>query len=92
MAAFASLGTRAATSCGRVPVMTAIEMCGTALLALIAFLADRGANAGLLVALHLVRTGLMNCCYPLEDSVLMDFVPKKTRARWQALDSVSSAT
>ena len=27
------------------------------------------------------RSVVMNCCYPLEDSVLMDFVPKKTRPR-----------
>ena len=43
----------------------------------------------IVIAIYLVRTGLMNCTYPLEESVLMDYVPKSTRARWKALDSVS---
>ena len=30
---------------------------------------------------------LMNCTYPLEESILMDFAPKETRARWKSLDS-----
>ena len=30
----------------------------------------------LLVSVYLVRTGLMNCTYPLEESILMDFVPR----------------
>ena len=31
----------------------------------------------------------MNCTYPLEESILMDYVPKKTRARWKSLEAVS---
>lgn len=30
----------------------------------------------------------MNCTYPLEESILMDFVPKSRRARWKSLDSI----
>ena len=40
------------------------------------------------VVIYILRTGLMNCTYPLEESILMDYVPKQTRARWKALDSV----
>jgi MFS family permease len=40
------------------------------------------------VAIYLVRTSLMNCTYPIEESILMDFVPSDTRARWKALDSI----
>jgi len=32
----------------------------------------------------------MNCTYPLNESILMDFVPKNERARWKSLDSVVS--
>ena len=42
----------------------------------------------LLVSVYLLRTGLMNCTYPLEESILMDFVPSNQRARWKSLDSV----
>jgi sugar phosphate permease len=31
----------------------------------------------------------MNAPYPLEESILMDFVEKNTRARWKSLDSIS---
>ena len=30
-----------------------------------------------------------NCTYPVEESILMDYVPKNTRARWKSLESVS---
>ena len=41
------------------------------------------------VALYILRTALMNCTYPVEESILMDYVPKNTRARWKSLESVS---
>ena len=44
----------------------------------------------LTVAIYLMRTTLMNCTYPIEEAVLMDYVPPGTRARWKALDSISS--
>jgi hypothetical protein len=36
----------------------------------------------------IVRTGLMNCTYPLSESIVMDSVPKNQRARWKSLESV----
>ena len=50
----------------------------------------RIAKICLLSVIYLIRTCLMNCTYPVEQSILMDFVPKATRARWTSLDSVSS--
>ena len=41
------------------------------------------------VTLYILRTALMNCTYPVEESILMDYVPKNTRARWKSLESVS---
>jgi hypothetical protein len=32
----------------------------------------------------------MNSTYAIQESVLMDFVPKSTRARWKSLESVAS--
>ncbi len=43
-----------------------------------------------LVPIYVFRTGLMNATYPLQESILMDFVPKHQRARWKSLDSVAS--
>ena len=42
-----------------------------------------------LAAIYIVRSGFMNCCYPIEESILMDYVPKEARARWKSLESVS---
>merc|ERR1719273_217369 len=42
-----------------------------------------------LVPVYIVRTALMNATYPLQESILMDFVPKNERARWKSLESVA---
>ena len=47
-------------------------------------------RAMLIVAVYLVRTGVMNCSYPLLESILMDSVPSNQRARWKALESIAS--
>lgn len=44
----------------------------------------------MLVPIYVLRTSLMNAPYPLEESILMDFVPKDERARWKSLDSVAA--
>jgi len=40
-------------------------------------------------ALFVLRTSIMNSTTPLTKSLLMDVVPKKSRAKWSALESVS---
>merc|ERR1711871_1856523 len=42
-----------------------------------------------MVPIYLFRTGLMNCTYPLEESISMDFVPKEQRSRWKSLESIA---
>jgi MFS family permease len=44
----------------------------------------------LLVPIYVLRTAFMNATYPIQESILMDFVPKHERARWKSLDSVAS--
>jgi MFS family permease len=44
----------------------------------------------LLVPIYVLRTSFMNASYPLQESILMDFVPKEERARWKSLDSVAT--
>nr|CCA15008.1 Major Facilitator Superfamily (MFS) putative [Albugo laibachii Nc14]CCA25499.1 Major Facilitator Superfamily (MFS) putative [Albugo laibachii Nc14] len=41
------------------------------------------------IVFFLLRGGLMRCSQPLRRSLLMDAVPKKLRARWNALESLS---
>jgi len=40
------------------------------------------------LALYFMSTA-QHCCRPLKKGILMDFVPKKSRSRWNALDSVT---
>eukprot|EP00967_Tisochrysis_lutea_P092354 scaffold133115_cov36-Tisochrysis_lutea.AAC.1 len=57
-----------------------------------------------IAGIYICRTGLMNCTYPLEESLLMDHVPnellssrstpphhliRSARGRWKSLDSIS---
>lgn len=40
--------------------------------------------------LFILRSAFNGCCYPLEESTMMDNVEQKDRAKWQSLDSVCS--
>ena len=53
-----------------------------------ALLQPRWWKVVVIVAIYLLRTALMNCTYPLNSSILMDFTPKHQRARWQSLSSI----
>ena len=47
-------------------------------------------KAMLIVVVYLFRTGIINSCYPLLESILMDNVPSNQRARWKSLESIAS--
>lgn len=47
-------------------------------------------DARVMVPMYLVRTSLMNCNYPLQKSILMDYVSKEHRATWNSLEAVTS--
>eukprot|EP01065_Artemidia_motanka_P036467 TRINITY_DN4439_c0_g1_i1.p1 TRINITY_DN4439_c0_g1~~TRINITY_DN4439_c0_g1_i1.p1 ORF type:complete len:509 (+),score=106.36 TRINITY_DN4439_c0_g1_i1:59-1585(+) len=42
-----------------------------------------------LCAIYIIRTSLANASYPLEESILMDFVPRESRARWKGLQEIA---
>ena len=48
----------------------------------------RWLRVGVIVVVYLIRTGVMNCTYPLNTSIMMDYCPKDQRARWTSLQSV----
>jgi Major Facilitator Superfamily len=47
-------------------------------------------RASLIVIVYLFRTGIINCSYPLLESILMDNVPSNQRARWKSLEAIAS--
>lgn len=100
MAVSTSASTALSRRIGRVQVMLLNRVFGIVLLCALAFLADfwlvDGLEGGrvpthkvlLVVGIYLTRTALMNGTQPLNTSVMMDFTPRHSRARWQSLTSV----
>jgi MFS family permease len=77
---------------GRVQTIVLFKGLGVASLFLLVWL--DGAFGGarplyLLVPPFLLQTGLTDSTYPLEESLLMDFVPQHRRGRWKSLESVA---
>ena len=50
--------------------------------------APAATRVGVIVAIYLLRTGLMNCTFPLSSSIMMDSVPADQRARWASAQSL----
>jgi MFS family permease len=92
MSIASTLCTRLAnTGFGRVQAMLLYSVCGVALLYSMVFCKSYlDSHPFLLVPIYVLRTSFMNASYPLQESILMDFVPKDERARWKSLDSVAS--
>ena len=81
----------AASGVGRVQTQLISSLLGVSLLyCMVFFKAYLDKHPVLLVPIFVLRTSLMNASYPLQESILMDFVPKESRARWTSLDAVAS--
>jgi len=87
---FSAIATSVSKKTGRVQTVLIAEGSGIFLLFLMAALRPYWSNATLIIVLYVIRTGLMNCGAPLQKSILMDFVDKSSRARWNSLDNISS--
>ena len=81
----------AASGVGRVQTQLISSILGVSLLyCMVFFKAYLDKRPALLIPIFVLRTSLMNASYPLQESILMDFVPKESRARWTSLDAVAS--
>ena len=91
IAAASAAAARVARRAGRVQAMLAFKAPGVACLLWLA--ADRAlwrSSPRGVALLFLARTGLANATYPLSRSILSDYVPKRSRARWNALEAVTA--
>lgn len=70
---------------GRMPVIVLTRVVGTLCLLAMALSTSFEAQCGLFLA----RGAMMRCTEPLRRSLLMDFVPKKQRARWNSLEGLT---
>ncbi|KAF4693410.1 hypothetical protein FOZ62_013467, partial [Perkinsus olseni] len=46
----------------------------------------------LLLAVYFIRGGFQNAVYPLDRSLIMDYVVSKQRGRWNAVESITAAS
>uniref|UniRef100_K3W6E3 Major facilitator superfamily (MFS) profile domain-containing protein n=1 Tax=Globisporangium ultimum (strain ATCC 200006 / CBS 805.95 / DAOM BR144) TaxID=431595 RepID=K3W6E3_GLOUD len=78
-------GQRFSRALGRMPIIVSTRIASTVCLLCMTF----AKPLHLQVALFLMRGGMMRCSQPLRRSVLMDFVRREVRARWNALEGIS---
>jgi len=84
------LGTSLSSWFGRVQTTLLLEISGVSCLYVMVFFKGYlDTHPFVLVPIYVARTALMNSPYPLQESILMDFVPKDERARWKSLESIS---
>jgi MFS family permease len=76
---------RVSKTIGRTPIIVSTRIASTVCLVGMAF----AQPLHLQVLLFLMRGGMMRCSQPLRRSVLMDFVKREVRARWNALEGIS---
>lgn len=74
---------------GRVQIMIYSKIIGVLALVLLCFCQGIFDRKGfLLVPCYLLHTTFVSATDPLEESLLMDFSPRRYRARWMSLDSI----
>ncbi|EKF30367.1 hypothetical protein MOQ_005825 [Trypanosoma cruzi marinkellei] len=77
---------------GRLPAVITVRLIGTTLLLLLALLDGPNTGLGVVLALVISRNSLMNSPTGVTRSVIMDCVPKSSRAKWSAFESFASFT
>ncbi|GAX16023.1 hypothetical protein FisN_22Hh119 [Fistulifera solaris] len=92
---FSFVSQKISQSMGRVETSVMFNVCGVLMLYFMTWLShdiQEGDTSRriLIVGVYLLRTGIMNCPYPLLESILMDAVPSNQRARWKSLESIAS--
>ena len=73
---------------GRVLTVMVTRSFGISILLAVACMRPLWSQWQIILPMMWVRMGIMNCTGALTQSIMNDYAPKKTRGRWNALDSV----
>ncbi|KAK9821640.1 hypothetical protein WJX74_002867 [Apatococcus lobatus] len=76
-----------AKTLGRVQVLLLLKCLGVGLLYWMALIPSIWKRPLLIMSVSLARMAFMNSGYPIQKSILMDYVPRSTRARWNSVDT-----
>eukprot|EP00891_Asterochloris_glomerata_P001821 jgi/Astpho2/1821/Aster-00353 len=82
------LGSPVSRLLGRVQTILFLKFSGVALLAILGLHPGLWRHPWLVIPIYCVRTSLINASYPLQKSILMDFVPKEKRGMWNSFESL----
>lgn len=83
---FTYLSGKVADRLGRIQTWLLFAVIGCTLLLLMAVLESQWENWRVIVPIYVFRTIFMRSCPGIRKSVLMDYVPKKSRGRWNAVN------
>eukprot|EP00943_MAST-04B_sp_MAST-4B-sp1_P002634 g2634.t1 len=76
----------------RVAVLLGAKTIGTSCLYMLAFFDPRFTEEYLVALIYILRTAIMNGTSGIKRSLLMDCVPKKSRAAWNSFESITRFT
>ncbi|RNF08010.1 hypothetical protein TraAM80_02942 [Trypanosoma rangeli] len=77
---------------GRLPAVITVRLIGTTFLALLAIVVSKTTPLAVVLTFFIARNAAMNSTMGITRSLIMDCVPKSSRAKWSAFESVSSLT
>ena len=69
------------TNTGRVQTILLFKFCAVALLALIGWFPAMWTKLSIIIPAYVMRTAIMDSAFPLQKSILMDYVPKVRSVR-----------
>lgn len=88
VAAFMRLVQRCSKPLGRAQAVSMFQFLGILALLLMCFVR----NINLMVFLFLIRGGLMNAGFPIDRSIVNDYIPSRHRGKWNAVQSITGMT
>eukprot|EP01059_Diplonema_ambulator_P002512 TRINITY_DN12128_c1_g1_i1.p1 TRINITY_DN12128_c1_g1~~TRINITY_DN12128_c1_g1_i1.p1 ORF type:complete len:513 (+),score=137.94 TRINITY_DN12128_c1_g1_i1:40-1539(+) len=94
---FTFLSTWLSLKIGRVQADILLWYCGISCLLAMAYIGSRGGfnshikNRTAVLGLWFMRAGFLQSTAAIQNSIIMDYVPKKERAKWAALGSITAA-
>lgn len=69
---------------GRVPTILLFKLIGVNMMGFMGLFPEIWTQLGVIIPVYVVRTAIINSAYPLQKSILMDYVPKVASATSQS--------
>lgn len=87
---FSLIAQKISTVFGRIQVVILFRVVGISLLVIMGSMKSSWTLPHVIIPIYIARTMFMNCTSALSKSVLMDFVSKSNRGKWNSFESITS--